>query len=68
VLASYRAAYIPLLPLLLQDRGAEVVLALTHMRLPNDLRLAGAVPGIDVVLGGHDHDYFLIRSQARLQL
>ncbi|KAI3425775.1 hypothetical protein D9Q98_007750 [Chlorella vulgaris] len=47
----------------LREQGAEVVLALTHMRLPNDLQLAGAVPGIDVVLGGHDHDYFLIRSQ-----
>ena len=35
-----------------QDQGAEVVVALTHMRLPNDLRLAEAVPGIDLVLGG----------------
>ena len=36
----------------LQAEGAEVVIALTHMRLPNDLRLAEGVPGIDLVLGG----------------
>ncbi len=29
-----------------------MVIALTHMRLPNDLRLAENVPGIDLVLGG----------------
>lgn len=29
-----------------------MVIALTHMRLPNDLRLAEGVPGIDLVLGG----------------
>lgn len=40
-----------------------MVLALTHMRLPNDLKLAAAVPGIDAVLGGHDHEYSLIESQ-----
>ncbi|KAI7838764.1 hypothetical protein COHA_007557 [Chlorella ohadii] len=48
----------------LRAEGAEVVIALTHMRLPNDLRLAENVPGIDLVLGGHDHDYFLVHSQA----
>lgn len=35
-----------------QSEGAEVVIALTHMRLPNDLRLAENIPGIDLVLGG----------------
>lgn len=36
-----------------------MVIALTHMREPNDLKLATNVPSglIDVVLGGHDHYY-----------
>ena len=36
----------------------DVVIALTHMRTSNDERLAMRVPGIDIVLGGHDHDYW----------
>ena len=46
-----------------QEQGAELVVALTHMRLPNDMRLAREAPGIDLVLGGHDHDCFLLRSE-----
>ena len=37
------------------DVGCEVVLALTHMREPNDERLAREAPEFDAVLGGHDH-------------
>ncbi|PSC74575.1 5 -C-terminal domain-containing [Micractinium conductrix] len=47
----------------LRAQGAEVVLALTHMRLPNDLRLASGVPGLDAVLGGHDHEPYLMRAE-----
>ncbi len=36
----------------LQAKGADLVIALTHMRLPNDLRLAESAPEIDLVLGG----------------
>ena len=39
-------------------QGAEFVVALTHMRGPNDRRLAEQATGIDLILGGHDHDYF----------
>ncbi len=35
----------------------DLVVALTHMRVPNDLRLAENVPEIDLILGGHDHHY-----------
>jgi len=35
----------------------DCVIALTHMRWPNDVRLAENVPEIDLVLGGHDHDF-----------
>ena len=33
-------------------------MVLTHMRGPNDRRLAEQATGIDLILGGHDHEYF----------
>ena len=40
------------------EHCCNLIVALTHMRLPNDLRLAAArAVGIDLILGGHDHDY-----------
>jgi len=39
------------------DLGCDYVIALTHMRLPNDERLAIEAPEIDLILGGHDHVY-----------
>ena len=33
------------------------MIALTHMRWPNDCLLAEGVAEIDLILGGHDHDY-----------
>lgn len=41
----------------LRDEGATFIIAITHMRLPNDTRLAEASVGIDLILGGHDHHY-----------
>ena len=40
----------------LRARGAEVVVALTHLGLAEDRALARDVRGIDLVLGGHDHE------------
>lgn len=40
----------------LKDNGANVVVALTHLTIAEDRELAFAVKGIDLVLGGHDHD------------
>lgn len=40
-----------------REQGCQVVVALTHMRVPNDERLAAEAPEFDVVLGGHDHHY-----------
>ena len=40
-----------------REQGCHVVVALTHMRVPNDERLAAEAPEFDVVLGGHDHHY-----------
>ena len=45
----------------LRAEGAEIVIALTHQREHNDLKLAKNTPEglIDVILGGHDHFYNL---------
>ena len=42
---------------LLKSHGCHLIIALTHMRLPNDLILAKNTPQIDIILGGHDHMY-----------
>lgn len=43
----------------MRKQGAEIVIALTHQREPNDIKLAEKVPAglIDIILGGHDHFY-----------
>ncbi len=35
--------------------GSDLFIALTHTGVEIDKRLAGEVPGLDVVIGGHDH-------------
>jgi len=40
---------------LLLSKGCDMVIALTHMRAPNDIILASKVPNIHLILGGHDH-------------
>ena len=41
----------------LKEKGCDFVIALTHMRTPNDVKLAEEVDEIDLILGGHDHVY-----------
>ncbi|KPJ08087.1 Trifunctional nucleotide phosphoesterase protein YfkN [Papilio machaon] len=41
----------------LKREGCEYVIALTHMRTPNDIKLAEGCTEIDLILGGHDHVY-----------
>lgn len=40
----------------LKAQGAQLVVALTHLLLAEDRQLALEVKGIDIILGGHDHD------------
>jgi 2',3'-cyclic-nucleotide 2'-phosphodiesterase (5'-nucleotidase family) len=40
----------------LRASGAHIVVALTHLGVEEDRALSRAVPGIDVILGGHDHE------------
>ncbi|TPX18970.1 uncharacterized protein E0L32_011363 [Thyridium curvatum] len=42
----------------LREQGADIIIALTHQREPNDNKLAENMGGeIDIILGGHDHFY-----------
>eukprot|EP00435_Cladocopium_sp_Y103_P065214 s211_g27.t1 len=45
---------------LLKDQGCEFIVALTHLSLVNDKELAEKCEGINVILGGHDHDPFFL--------
>ncbi|MBF0184838.1 MAG: bifunctional metallophosphatase/5'-nucleotidase [Magnetococcales bacterium] len=40
----------------LQQQGVDLIIALTHLTLAEDEALARQVAGIDLILGGHDHD------------
>jgi 2',3'-cyclic-nucleotide 2'-phosphodiesterase (5'-nucleotidase family) len=40
----------------MRAEGTEVAVVLSHLGLGADLRLAEAVPGIDVIVGGHSHN------------
>ena len=41
-----------------EEEGCNFVIALTHMRVPNDVKLAMKSTGVDIFLGGHDHVSF----------
>jgi 5'-nucleotidase/UDP-sugar diphosphatase len=35
---------------------ADIIVAVTHLSIDEDRRLAKEVPGIDIILGGHEHE------------
>ena len=39
----------------LKERGCGVIVCLSHLGLMLDTVLAAAIPGIDLIVGGHDH-------------
>jgi 5'-nucleotidase len=45
---------------LLRD-SADVLIALTHLSVDDDARLLAENPGVDVVLGGHEHENYTLR-------
>jgi 5'-nucleotidase, C-terminal domain len=55
---SASATAIELIPDLRKE-GCDLIVAVTHMREPNDIKLAEKTPPglIDLILGGHDHFY-----------
>ncbi len=40
----------------LKEQGADVIVALTHVNFSDDRLLARSVKGINLILGGHDHE------------
>jgi 5'-nucleotidase len=42
---------------LLKEKGADVIIALTHIGYKSDVALAKQVKGIDLIFGGHSHQY-----------
>lgn len=52
----------------LRAKGAEIVVALTHLDIEQDRVLARTVPEIDLILGGHDHDPIAIKESGALVL
>ncbi|MBN2565785.1 MAG: 5'-nucleotidase C-terminal domain-containing protein [Candidatus Eisenbacteria bacterium] len=41
----------------LHDAGAQLVVCVSHTGLDNDLDIARSVTGIDLIYGGHSHEY-----------
>ncbi len=41
----------------LEAEGVNKIIALTHVGMPKDLKIAASVSGIDAVVGGHSHTY-----------
>ena len=39
----------------------DAIVALTHLGLPGDTALAEAIPDMDLILGGHEHENFVLR-------
>jgi len=40
----------------------DVLIALTHMSLPNDIKFAGQYPEVDLIFGGHDHEVIVHKN------
>ena len=48
---------------LLKQQGADIIVAVTHIGATRDRHLAQNVEGIDIIFGGHSHDYLLNYEQ-----
>ena len=44
---------------ILREKDCDLIIALNHCRRPVDEALAKAVPQIDLILGGHDHQQMI---------
>ncbi len=49
----------------LTAQGVDIIIALTHVGFPDDIRIAEAVTGIDAIVGGHSHTYFSVADPDR---
>ena len=53
---------------LIQIEKCDVLIALTHLSLEQDKKLAADVPEINLILGGHDHEPFALFQDSTLIL
>ena len=44
--------------------SVDVLVALTHLAIADDQRVAEAIPDIDLILGGHEHENYLLQRGA----
>ena len=42
----------------LEAAGVDKIIVLSHLGAPGDIRVAEAVPGVDLIVGGHTHTLF----------
>ena len=41
----------------LREQGVDKIILLSHAGMDNDMKMAQSVEGVDVILGGHTHDF-----------
>ena len=64
--ARYRDPIIAAREEIAQLKGrTDAIIALTHLRLDQDADFVAALPEVDVVLGGHEHENWLMHRGAR---
>lgn len=51
-----------------EKMGCNYIIALTHMRVPNDKRLCRESIGVDLILGGHDHVFMAIQKRGTIMI
>ena len=54
---NYKRTAVAQIKKLREQEGCDFIIALTHMRVRHDEIIAKEVLGVDLVLGGHDHEY-----------
>ena len=42
--------------ILKEEKNVDILIALTHLQIEQDMELAEAVPELDLILGGHEHE------------
>lgn len=47
----------------LEIAGSDIIIGLTHLKLAQDIMVAEASPGIDFMMGGHEHNNMLIPTK-----
>ena len=57
VYTNYKRTSLEYIKKLREEQGCDYIVAVTHMRMSHDAKFAEQIPGVDIVLGGHDHDY-----------